>query len=152
MFRSSAADFADDPKFVEFVKSLKEDFFGPNGPGLDVDFGTIEECAHQAGRALARKICEQAAAEQAQSADEPAACPKCERLFPGQVAQRRLQTKDGTIDLAEAKHYCPRCRRAFFPQQTEATPHASQLQPGGARRSGGGRGNRRVVRRSSATG
>jgi hypothetical protein len=151
MFRSSGFGLEDDPKFLALVKSVKEDFFGPNGPSVDVDFGTIEERAHEAGRALARRICEQAAADQARSADELVACPACERLSSGEVAKRPLQTKDGTIDLAEAKHYCPRCRRAFFPQQSAAAVDASPLQPGDDGSVCRGRKRDRLVRGSRQT-
>jgi hypothetical protein len=38
-----------------------------------------------------------------------------------------LDTRDGPIPLKEARHYCPRCRRVFFPQQTAPGPGSSSL-------------------------
>jgi hypothetical protein len=116
MFRSSADDLSDDPRYQQLVASLRDRLFGPDGPAPDADFGAIEELAHQAGRSLARDLCSQAASQQARSADLPQPCPDCGRPCDGRAVARELTTRDGPIRLDEARYHCPRCRRDFFPQ------------------------------------
>jgi hypothetical protein len=130
------------PDFQKLVGILRGSVCGPEPVSRDTDFGDIEDMAHDVGRAVAREICQQAAAEQAASAEQPEPCPECGRACDGEVAHRDLVTRDGPIALPEARHYCPRCRRAFFPQPTGAAADAPAVQPAnrrvpGARRGGG---------------
>jgi hypothetical protein len=122
-----------DPRFRELVRALRQAISGPDPVAPDVHFGDIEDMAHEIGRAVAREVCEQAAAEQAASAERPHPCPECNRECAGAVASRDLVTRDGPIRFPEARHHCPRCRRAFFPQSTAAGADAPPVQPQGHR-------------------
>jgi hypothetical protein len=127
MFRSRQSEFEKDPRYQEFVRSLWEHRFGSEGLPPDLDFASIEEMAHQIGKAVAREFCEQVTAQQARSAEQPQPCPDCGRACDGQVAARELLTRDGPISLDEAQHHCPRCRRAFFPQSAESASEPSSI-------------------------
>jgi hypothetical protein len=95
---------------------VSEEFFGVDDSGATLNFAAIEQRAHQAGRKVARLLCEQAASKPSQSAEQPQPCPDCGQTCSGAIEARRLETRDGPIQLQEARHYCPQCRRAFFPQ------------------------------------
>lgn len=145
MFRSRQAEVEKDPRYRDFVRSLRESLFGTQGAPPDPDFGAIEDMAHQIGRAVAREFCEQAAAQQARGAEQPHPCPDCQRESQGTVTTRELMTRDGPIELPEAEHFCPHCRRAFFPRPTESAAESSPVQPPGRGRARHGRRRRPVV-------
>ena len=130
MFRSSSTDDGFDPKLQALLDSVSRDVFGPDEDLHGLDFATIEQRAHEVGRRVARRLTEQAAAEQAQTAREPQPCPDCREPCAGTIHTREFITQDGSIPLQEAKYFCPRCRRAFFPQPTSATSEPSPLQSG----------------------
>src|SRR3954462_10986869 len=109
-----------DPRFQELVRIVRQSLCGSEPLSPDTPFGDIEEMAHTIGQAVAREVCLQAAAEQAASAQRAQLCPDCGRECAGQVATRALATRDGPVELPEARYHCPRCRRAFFPQLSAA--------------------------------
>lgn len=129
MSRSRHAEVSKDPRYQEFVRSMREHLFGTEGAPPQADFGAIEDMAHRIGQAVAREFCEQTAAQQACNATQPQRCPDCQRECPGTVTTRELLTRDGPIALPEAAYHCPRCRRAFFPQPTESAADPSPVQP-----------------------
>src|SRR3974390_3481392 len=141
MFRSSAPDSPLDSRLEEIFREISQDLFGTEEELRKLDFATIEQRAHEVGRRVAQRLTEEAAAKQAESAAEPQPCPNCQRLCTGSVEAREFLTQDGPICLQEAEHYCSHCRRAFFPQQSQAARESSALQSGGARQ-GGLHGNR----------
>ena len=116
MFPSSAVSPSQDPRLRALVDRISEEFSAHDGDAASLSFAEIERRAHEAGRELARRLCEQAASRAAASAERPRPCPDCGRPCAGEVEVRRLETRDGPIELAEARHDCPRCRRAFFPR------------------------------------
>ena len=130
MFRSASPDLADDPEVQRFLQFLATQRFGPEGPGPDVDFATLEQWAHDTGRAVARRLCEQGARQQARDPEQPRPCPDCGQTCAGTVDTRDLLTRDGPIALEEIRHDCPHCRRAFFPLATDPTLDPPLLQPG----------------------
>src|SRR6516165_11596422 len=130
MFRASDLDASQDAQFQKFLALVQREFFGTDSNLADLDFATIEHRAHEAGQKVARLLCEQAASKQARTADQPQPCPDCGRLCAGSIERRELLTRDGPIELEEARHECPHCRRAFFPQPTEARLESSSLQSG----------------------
>lgn len=129
MFRASSTDESLDPRLERILKDLSPDIFGPDEDLLELDFATVEQRAHEVGRRVARQLAEDAAAKQAQALEGPQPCPTCERPSPRSIKARELLTQDGAISLQETECYCSHCRRAFFPQQSEATLESSAIQP-----------------------
>ena len=110
-------------KVEELLSVLAVDGFGADGrPPRETDFATIEEFGHQAGLRVARALDEHLTRRHAEHFDEDEACPTCGA--PGDltdpVKERPLQTRDGTVTLAEPAHHCPTCERAFFPSADDA--------------------------------
>jgi hypothetical protein len=117
MFRSSATDPSQDPRLQQIVAMVAQEFSGLEEDAASLNFAEIERRAHEAGRKLARRLCERAASQPAAASTErPQPRPDCGLPCSGAIAVRRLETRDGPIELAEARHDCPRCRRAFFPR------------------------------------
>ena len=141
MFRSSSPDSPLDPRLEKIFAEISRDVFGTEEELRNLDFPPIEHPAHTVGRKVAQRLIEDATTKQAESAGEPQPCPQCKRLCSGSIESRELLTQDGPIRLQEAEHYCSHCRRAFFPQQRQATLESSSLQPGGSCQ-GGLHGNR----------
>ncbi len=116
MFRGSPTDSAQDARLQRLLGMVKEEFFAVDQTGAGLDFATIEQRAHEAGRKVARLLCEQTASQCAESAEHEQPCPGCGQACAGTIQERPLETRDGPISLKEARHSCPRCRRVFFPQ------------------------------------
>ena len=129
MFRSSSPGLFQDPQVQRFLSLLANDLFGEARSAAQLDFATLERRAHEAGRQIARTLCEQIAPEQARSVDPFQPCPDCLLPCAGSLEAREILTRDGPIQLDEAKHYCPHCRRVFFPQPSAPTPQPPQIQP-----------------------
>jgi hypothetical protein len=79
------------------------------------------------GRRVARRLSEEALAEQARARQGPRACPECGTPVEGVIVARDLETRDGTISLDEVRCECPRCRRAFFPRSSAPTDQPQAL-------------------------
>ncbi len=116
MFRSSPTDSTQDARLQRLLGMVEDEFFAVDQTAAGVNFAAIEQRAHDAGRKVARLLCEQAASQCAESAQREHACPDCGQLCAGTIEERPLDTRDGPIPLKEARHDCPRCRRVFFPQ------------------------------------
>ncbi|WP_425617686.1 hypothetical protein NA78x_001369 [Anatilimnocola sp. NA78] len=78
-------------------------------------FSRIEMAAHEVGRALSREIQTREARELVAESPQQAMCPGCGRHGSVEGATRTVGSVDGPLDLFEARAYCARCRRAFFP-------------------------------------
>jgi hypothetical protein len=78
-------------------------------------YSRIEMAAHEVGRALSREIQTREARELVAESRQQATCPGCGRDGPVEGAARTVASIDGPLDLFEARAYCTRCRRAFFP-------------------------------------
>ena len=115
MFRASPTDSTQDPRLERLLGTIKEEFFAVNQTAAALNFAAIEDRAHEAGRKVARLLCEQAASQCAESPQQPQACPDCGQLCPGTIEERPLETRDGSISLREARHHCSQCRRVFPP-------------------------------------
>ena len=129
MFRSSSPGLFEDPQVQQFLSRLAGDLFGDARSPSELDFATLERHAHEAGREIARRLCEQITLEQARSVTQSQPCPDCHQSCSGSLERRELLTRDGPIQLDEAKHYCPHCRRVFFPQPSGPTPQSPPVQP-----------------------
>ncbi len=78
-------------------------------------YSRIELAAHEVGRALSREIQTREARELVAESPPQATCPGCRRHCPVEGATRSVNSIDGPLELFEARAYCARCRRAFFP-------------------------------------
>jgi len=75
----------------------------------------VENRAVQIGDAVATALMEEAV-RQRDPTPVKATCPQCGNsgCYQGD-RQRRMQTRRGEIEIAEAEYYCKSCRKSFFP-------------------------------------
>jgi hypothetical protein len=78
-------------------------------------YSLIENFAHEAGVRLSCLVQAQQAALVAAEAGTTAACPECGKICHVTTKTRDVKSIDGDVELAEAKTYCSRCERSFFP-------------------------------------
>ena len=103
--------------------------FGDQGPGLDVDFDTMEQVARAAAAGLTEGTLDTLLELQAQALGDEQPCPDCGRLCPVRRAERSLAIRGGRLVQAEPVCHCPGCRRDFFPPTAVAAPGPPRLQP-----------------------
>ncbi len=89
--------------------------FGEQGPGLDVDFDTMEQVARAAALGLTQGALSTALEQQAGVLGEQQPCPSCGTLCPVHRAPRALATPGATVTHDEPVCHCLACRRDFFP-------------------------------------
>lgn len=87
----------------------------PEGVGLDVSLGMMEELAVAASKALMCGVVESMTTTQAEALGAEAACPECGRSCQLQRRSRPVQLRGGTAKLQEPVAHCSTCRRDFFP-------------------------------------
>jgi hypothetical protein len=104
--------------------------FGEAGPGLDLDFDTIESLAVDAARSLIRGTIEETLRCQFQLLGDDQPCPQCARCCPVEKSPRTLAVRGGTIDYEEPKCHCPACRRDFFPAASQLATRYPRLLSG----------------------
>lgn len=78
-------------------------------------YSVIENFAHQAGVDLSCLVQAQQAALVAAEAGATLPCPECRKICQITTKTRDVQSIDGKVELTEAKAYCSRCERSFFP-------------------------------------
>lgn len=100
---------------AEWGKIVSKRAFGDDGPGLDVDFDTMEQIATAAAHGLTEGALQQMLQQQAQKVPEQAPCPECGRLCPTRLHTRSLTAHGAEIQQVERVAHCPDCRRDFFP-------------------------------------
>ncbi|HWO63796.1 MAG TPA: hypothetical protein VNO31_27555 [Umezawaea sp.] len=100
---------------AEWGKIVSKRAFGDDGPGLDVDFETMEQIATAAAYGLTEGTLQQMLQQQAQKVPDQAPCPGCDRLCPIQAHTRSLTAQGATVQQPERIAHCPVCRRDFFP-------------------------------------
>lgn len=90
----------------------------PDGPGLNVSLGEMEEIAAAASRALVGGAVETMTGEQGVRLGKEHPCPMCGK--PCELGQkpRTIAVRGGTATLAEPVAHCSTCRRDFFPSAT----------------------------------
>jgi hypothetical protein len=101
--------------------------YGEEGPGLDVDFDTIETMAVDIGYAVIKGAIEEALTTQLKLLGDCQPCPECARLCPLDTEPRTIQVRGGTIAYDEPIGHCPACRRDFFPSPPELAARLAQL-------------------------
>jgi len=96
--------------------------FGEDGPGLDVDFDTMEQVARAAAAGLTEGALATALQQQSQALGEQQPCPDCGAPCPVRRQPRALATPGATVTHSEPVCHCPACRRDFFPPAAPAAP------------------------------
>ena len=92
--------------------------YGEEGPGLDLDFDSIESLAVDVGQAVIQGTIEEVLRNQLQRLGDHQPCPECKRECPVNTAARTIQVRGGAIRYDEPVCHCPTCRRDFFPSSS----------------------------------
>ena len=100
---------------AEWGKIVSRRAFGDDGPGLDVDFDTMEQIATAAAHGLTEGTLQLLLQQQADKLPEHQPCPHCGKLCPTEPHTRPLTAQGATVQQAERIAHCPDCRRDFFP-------------------------------------
>jgi hypothetical protein len=153
MVSRSVSQFLSLPKFKDeltmpFTKSQPEDrselrdlvygwgkivtrrAFGDAGPGLDLDFDSIESLAVDMAQTLTRGTIEEILRSQSQLLGDRQACPRCSRPCPVGKEPRSVAVRGGTIDYEEPICHCPARRRDFFPSASQSPAGLARLLSG----------------------
>jgi hypothetical protein len=107
--------------------------YGDDGPGLDIDFDSIESTAVEIGQAVIRGAVEEALKTQLKLLGDHQPCPECARACRVTTAPRTIQIRGGTITYDEPVCHCPACRRDFFPSPPVFAARLAQLLAGDPR-------------------
>jgi hypothetical protein len=100
---------------AQWGKIVSKHAFGDEGPGLDVDFRTMEQIAAVAARGLTEGTLQLLLRQQAQRLPEEQPCPDCGRVCPTEPHTRPLTARGAEVEQVERVAHCPDCRRDFFP-------------------------------------
>ena len=107
--------------------------FGEAGPGLDLDFDSIESLAVDVAQSLLQGVVEEILRTQTELLGAEQPCPQCARPCPIQNEPRSIAVRAGTtIHYDEPVGHCPACRRDFFPAPPEFAARLAQRLSGGA--------------------
>jgi hypothetical protein len=104
--------------------------YGDEGPGLDLDFDSIESLAVDMGQAVIRGTVEEILKTQFNRLGDHQPCPGCQRPCPVAKTPRTLQARGGTIEYDEPVCHCPACRRDFFPSPPQLAARLARLLAG----------------------
>jgi hypothetical protein len=96
--------------------------FGPDGPGLDVDFDTMEQIARVAAAGLTEGTLATGLGQQARALGDAQPCPACGAPCPVRHEPRTLASPGATLTHDEPVCHCPACRRDFFPPAAGPAP------------------------------
>lgn len=105
---------------AQWGKIVSRRIFGDEGPGLDVDFRSMEQIATAAAQGLTEGALQLFLEQQAQKLPQEQPCPKCDRLCPTESSKRSLTAQGAQIQQTERVAHCPDCRRDFFPPADDA--------------------------------
>ena len=101
--------------------------YGEEGPGLAIDFDSIESLAVDMGQAVIQGAIEEVLRSQLQLLGDHQACPQCARACGVETRPRTIQGRGGTIQYHEPVCHCPACRRDFFPASPELATRRARL-------------------------
>lgn len=101
--------------------------YGEEGPGLDLDFDSIESLAVEAAQSVTRGIIEDVLKSQFKRLGDHQPCPECSRAAPVGKAPRTIQVRGATVEYDEPVCHCSACRRDFFPYPPEFAARLAQL-------------------------
>ena len=96
--------------------------YGDQGPGLDVDFATMEQIALAAATGLTEGTLQTLLEQQAHALGAQQPCPDCGRPCPLRRQERTLHVQGAQLQQSEPLCHCPDCRRDFFPPTAHAAP------------------------------
>jgi hypothetical protein len=118
--------------YVEGVaKNLADRIWGPKGPKWGTKLTQLEDLVVEIREVLSEKMLELGLERQAITPAEERAtafqhCSGCGlpiAVHPEEPTEPRLvQTRGGEAQWQEPKHYCHKCRQAFFPSVQESGP------------------------------
>jgi hypothetical protein len=100
---------------AQWARIVSRRAFGDDGPGLDVDFRTMEQIATAAAQGLTEGTLELLLRQQADKLTDEQPCPDCGRRCPTEPRTRSLTARGATVEQVERIAHCPDCRRDFFP-------------------------------------
>ncbi|MBY0514330.1 MAG: hypothetical protein K2P78_10510 [Gemmataceae bacterium] len=100
---------------AQWGKIVARRAFGDDGPGLDVDFDTMEQIAHAAAQGLTDGPLQTLLDRQTAALGDQQPCPDCGRACPVERQERPLRAKGVELRHNEPVCHCPDCRRDFFP-------------------------------------
>ncbi len=100
---------------AEWGKIVSKRAFGDDGPGLDVDFRTMEQIATAAAQGLTEGTLQQLLRQQAGKLPDQQPCPDCGTVCPTEPHTRPLTAQGAQVEQVERIAHCPACRRDFFP-------------------------------------
>ncbi|MBY0460924.1 MAG: hypothetical protein K2V38_26695, partial [Gemmataceae bacterium] len=92
-------------------KIVSKRAFGDDGPGLDVDFRTMEQIATAAAQGLTEGTLQQMLQQQAREVPAQYPCPGCDTPCPTKPHTRPLAAQGATVQQTEWIAHCPACRR-----------------------------------------
>src|SRR5262245_13571267 len=95
--------------------------FGDQGPGLDVDFDTMEQIARADAAGLTEGTLGTSLEQQAQAIPDDYPCPDCDAPCPVRRETRALVTPGANITHSEPFCHSLACRRDFFPPSPPAS-------------------------------
>ena len=101
--------------------------YGDEGPGLDIDFDSIESLAVDVGQAVVRGAIEEILKTQVKCLGDHQPCPECSRACPVDKKSRSIQVRGATIEYDEPVCHCPACRRDFFPAPPELEARLARI-------------------------
>jgi hypothetical protein len=101
--------------------------YGDEGPGLDIDFDSIESMAVEMGQAVIKGAIEETLKAQLKFLGDHQPCPKCAKACPVDTVSRTIQVRGGPVEYNEPVCHCPACRRDFFPSPPELAARLAQL-------------------------
>jgi hypothetical protein len=99
----------------DWGRRLVDQAFGPDQPGLDTKFCTIEDFAWNAARSLNAGVIEEMLRRHAAGLPGPQPCPACGQLCKPATESRTIEARGGPAETTEPVCHCPTCRRDFFP-------------------------------------
>ena len=105
---------------AQWGKIVARRAFGDDGPGLDVDFATMEQIALAAATGLTEGTLQSLLEQQAAALGEQQPCPDCGRPCALRRQERPLQVQGAALQQSEPVCHCPDCRRDFFPPTASA--------------------------------
>lgn len=117
----------------EFAESVVRALYGEQGPEWGTTFADIEALSSSIGKAVATALATRAVAAQVETGvpDQHAHCPSCHaRVARISSEPRSVQTLDGLVEWMEPEHTCNRCRKAFFPSESNIASRFGTGQPG----------------------
>ena len=107
--------------------------YGDEGPGLDLDFDSIESLAVDMGQAVIEGAVQEILRKQSQRLGDHQPCPTCGRACPVDKRPRTVQVRGGAVAYDEPVGRCPACRRDCFPSPPELAARLARLLAGDLR-------------------